>query len=464
MRVQRTDPMGSGSRAQASKACAAVQGGSKTAQRADSGLRDLVGNTPVVRLMRLPGRHSSSEVYAKLEGSNPASSVKDRPALSMIEGAERRGEIVPGHTTLLEATSGNTGIALAMAAAAKGYALKLVMPENQSEERKQTMAAYGAELVLVDAGNMEQARDVAFQLQREGSGTVLNQFGNSDNPAAHYHGTAPEIAQVMDGQLTHFVATLGTTGTVTGCGTWFKENMPDVNVVGVLPDEQSGSIPGIRNWPPEYQPTITREDMIDRKMLVTQRESEEMARALARIEGIFAGTSSGGSISAAIRLAAEVDNASIVAIVCDRGDRYLSTGLFSTSHSRVPAQTNVREFFGAAARLTGLPKPLVYFRGFWCPDCQRCDGAIKRAAERRGASLLVCDVGEREDWKSEEHPFRRHRLLQLQCLPTLAEWDEGAIGECLSMSLERSQSEEEAEVMVEQWLGRDTRCGWNGAA
>lgn len=418
----------------------------------EEGVAELVGDTPLVKLKRLPGNHTSSRVYAKLEGDNPGSSIKDRAAISMINGAEKRGEIKIGDT-IIEATSGNTGIALAMAASSKGYHIVLIMPENQSEERKQTMAAFGAQLVLVDAGSMEKARDLALQMESEGKGKVLNQFGNPDNPRAHYYGTAPEVASQTHNEVTHFVCTMGTTGTVTGSGSWFREHMPSVNVIGVLPDEtQGGSIPGIRNWPPEYQPTITRHDVIDQKLKVTQRESEETARAMARVEGIFAGTSSGGSISAALRLAAEIDNATIVAIVCDRGDRYLSTGLFSTTHSHVPSEASPRDFWSAAARLTGLPTPLIYFRGSWCPDCQRCDGPIKRAADSAGASLLVCDVGERIEWKAKEHPFRQHKLLQLECLPTLAHWDNGALGSCLSSPLEKSKNEDEAEELITKWL------------
>ncbi len=285
-----------------------------------------IGNTPLVRLKRLPG-DTSNVLLVKLEGNNPAGSVKDRPALSMIARAEARGEIKPGDT-LIEATSGNTGIALAMAAAIKGYRLILIMPENLSVERRQTMRAFGAELILVsrEAG-MEGARDLAERLQREGKGHILDQFSNPDNPLAHYETTAPEIWRDTAGRITHFVASMGTTGTIMGCSRFFKARNPAIQIIGVQPEE-GAQIPGIRKWPPEYVPAICDFSRIDRIIYVSQQDAEETTRRLAREEGIFAGISSGGALWAALQISREVENAVIVSIVCDRGDRYLSTGVF----------------------------------------------------------------------------------------------------------------------------------------
>lgn len=285
-----------------------------------------IGNTPLVRLKRLPG-DTSNVLLVKLEGNNPAGSVKDRPALSMIARAEARGEIKPGDT-LIEATSGNTGIALAMAAAIKGYRLILIMPEHLSVERRQTMRAFGAELILVsrEAG-MEGARDLAERLQREGKGRILDQFSNPDNPLAHYETTAPEIWRDTAGRLTHFVASMGTTGTIMGCSRFFKARNPAIQIIGVQPEE-GAQIPGIRKWPPEYVPAICDFSRIDRILYVSQHDAEETTRRLAREEGIFAGISSGGALWAALQISREVENAVIVSIVCDRGDRYLSTGVF----------------------------------------------------------------------------------------------------------------------------------------
>jgi cysteine synthase B len=286
-----------------------------------------IGNTPLVRLQRLPGE-TSNIVLAKLEGNNPAGSVKDRPALSMIAEAEKRGDIEPGDT-LIEATSGNTGIALAMAAAIRGYRLILIMPSHMSEERKLAMAAYGAELLEVtQEEGMEGARDLAMQMQAEGKGRVLDQFANPDNPLAHLRGTGPEIWRQTGGEITHFVSSMGTTGTIMGCSTFFKQKNPDIQIVGLQPQEGS-SIPGIRRWPEAYLPRIFEASRVDRVIDISQQESERMMRRLAAEEGIFAGVSSGGSIAAALKISAEVENATIVAIVCDRGDRYLSTGVFS---------------------------------------------------------------------------------------------------------------------------------------
>ena len=293
-------------------------------------LEDFVGGTPLVRLQRLPGRVLEARgnvVLAKLEGNNPAGSVKDRPALSMIRNAEARGTIRPGDT-LIEATSGNTGIALAMAAAIRGYRMILVMPENQSIERRQTMRAYGAELVLTPQdGGMELARDVAEKMRDAGKGTILDQFANPDNPLAHFEGTGPEIWRDTGGRVTHFVSSMGTTGTIMGTARYLKAQNPDVCIVGCQPAVGS-QIPGIRKWPEAYLPKIYQADCVDRLEHVSQQEAEEMTRRLAREEGIFAGISSGGALAVALRLAAEVEKATIVTIVCDRGDRYLSTGVF----------------------------------------------------------------------------------------------------------------------------------------
>jgi cysteine synthase B len=289
-------------------------------------LEDFVGNTPLVKLQRIPGK-TSNTILVKLEGNNPAGSVKDRPALSMIARAEARGDIKPGDT-LIEATSGNTGIALAMAAAMKGYKMVLVMPENQSIERRQAMKAFGAELVLTPKdGSMELARDVATKLQAEGEGIVLDQFGNPDNPLAHYEGTGPEIWRDTEGKVTHFVSSMGTTGTIMGTSRYLKEQNPNVQIIGVQPEE-GAQIPGIRKWPEEYLPTIYDSSRVDQLLYVSQKDAEKMTRRLAAEEGIFAGISSGGALHAALQLAKGLENAVIVSIVCDRGDRYLSTGVF----------------------------------------------------------------------------------------------------------------------------------------
>jgi cysteine synthase B len=289
-----------------------------------------VGNTPLVRLQRIPGPDiiaRGNVVLGKLEGNNPAGSVKDRPALSMIMRAQERGEIQPGDT-LIEATSGNTGIALAMTAAMLGYKMVLVMPENQSLERRQSMAAYGAELILTAAtGGMELARDYALQLQKEGRGRLLDQFSNLDNPRAHLETTGPEIWRDTHGQITHFVSSMGTTGTITGVSTYLKSMNPEIQIIGAQPSEGS-QIPGIRKWAPEYLPKIYQADRVDRIEYVSQGEAEEMARRMAAEEGIFCGISAAGALVIALRIAQEVENATIVFIVCDRGDRYLSTGIF----------------------------------------------------------------------------------------------------------------------------------------
>lgn len=299
---------------------------SETAEQSYPTIEDHVGNTPLVLLQRLlkPG---SNTILLKLEGNNPAGSVKDRPALSMIREAERRGEIRPGDT-LIEATSGNTGIALAMAAAIRGYRMVLIMPENMTSERRASMRAYGAELVLVpQSGGMEQARDMALRMQAEGKGRVLDQFSNPDNWLAHYRGTGPEIWRQTRGRVTHFVASMGTTGTVMGTSRYLKERNSDIRIIGVQPVEGS-QIPGIRRWPEAYLPKIFEPERVDRVIDVSQADAEETTRQLAAREGIMAGVSSGGTLCAALRLADEVENAIIVSIVCDRGDRYLSSGVF----------------------------------------------------------------------------------------------------------------------------------------
>ncbi|MDR2111761.1 MAG: cysteine synthase CysM [Candidatus Accumulibacter sp.] len=292
-------------------------------------LEDLVGETPLIRLKRLSAAAEArgNVLLAKLEGNNPAGSVKDRPALSMIDRAARRGEIAPGDT-LIEATSGNTGIALAMAAAMSGYRMILVMPENQSVERRQTMRAFGAELVLTPRdGGMELARDVAEKMRDEGKGVILDQFANPDNPLAHYEGTGPEIWRDTEGRVTHFVSSMGTTGTIMGVARYLKEQNPGVRIVGCQPEDGS-QIPGIRKWPEAYLPKIFDRALIDRIEPVSQGDAERMTRRLAREEGVFAGISSGGAMTVALRLAEEVSNATIVTVICDRGDRYLSTGVF----------------------------------------------------------------------------------------------------------------------------------------
>ncbi len=290
-----------------------------------------IGNTPLVKLQRLI-QNSSNTILGKLEGDNPAGSVKDRPALGMIQQAELRGDIKPGDT-LIEATSGNTGIALAMVAAIKGYKMILIMPSNMSEERKASMSAYGATLVSVsETEGMEGARDLALAMEAKGQGKVLNQFANSDNPNAHYVTTGPEIWRDTKGQVTHFVSSMGTTGTIMGVSRYLKEQNPDIQIIGLQPKEGS-RIPGIRRWPTEYMPAIFESERVDRIIDVDQRDAENTMRALASEEGIFCGVSSGGSVFAALQLAQEVENATIVAIICDRGDRYLSTGVFGGSES-----------------------------------------------------------------------------------------------------------------------------------
>lgn len=290
-------------------------------------LEQFVGNTPLVRLQRLTAG-KNNQILVKLEGNNPAGSVKDRPALSMIQQAERRGDIHPGDT-LIEATSGNTGIALAMAAAIKGYKMILIMPSHMSAERKQAMSAYGAELIdVTKEQGMEGARDLALQMQEDGKGLVLDQFGNSDNPLAHYETTGPEIWQQSHGKITHFVSSMGTTGTIMGNSRYLKEQNSNIQVVGLQPAD-GAAIPGIRRWPEAYLPKIFDQSRLDTVIDIEQHDAEQTMRELARQEGIFCGVSSGGAVAGALKVAATVENAVIVAIICDRGDRYLSTGVFS---------------------------------------------------------------------------------------------------------------------------------------
>lgn len=294
-------------------------------------LQDLIGHTPLVRLQRMPGK-TSNEILVKVEGNNPAGSVKDRPALSMIHHAELRGQIKPGDT-LIEATSGNTGIALAMVAAARGYRMILIMPENQSLERRAAMTAYGAQLILVSgAQGMEGARDLALLMQSRGEGVVLDQFNNPDNPLAHYETTGPEIWRESDGRVTHFVSAMGTTGTIMGVSRYLKEKNSAIQIIGLQPAE-GASIPGIRRWPKEYMPGIFEASRVDKIMDIEQEEAEHTMRALAEQEGIFCGVSSGGAVSAALKISQQVENAVITAVVCDRGDRYLSTGVFGDKGS-----------------------------------------------------------------------------------------------------------------------------------
>ena len=289
-------------------------------------IESCIGNTPLVRLQRLPGK-TSNTILAKLEGNNPAGSVKDRAAIGMIAQAEARGDLQRGDT-IIEATSGNTGIALAMAAAVRGYRLRLIMPANASDERKQAMAAYGAELIEVTAEEgMEGARDRAQRLREAGEGIVLDQFANPDNPLAHYHGTGPEIWAQTEGEITHFVSSMGTTGTIMGCSAYFKTRKPEIEIVGLQPAE-GANIPGIRRWPEAYLPKIFAPSRVDRVLDIAQHEAEDSMRAMAREEGIFCGVSAGGAVAGALRVSAGVENATIVAIICDRGDRYLSTGVF----------------------------------------------------------------------------------------------------------------------------------------
>ncbi|KIZ05644.1 cysteine synthase B [Monoraphidium neglectum] len=348
-------------------------------------VEELVGHTPIVRLQHLPG-NTTNIVLAKLEGHNPAGSAKDRPALHMLKEAERRGQIRRGDT-IIEATSGNTGIALAMAAAIRGYKLKLILPSSSSAERIATMTAYGAEVIL--APSMEASRDMLVQMEREGLGHCLDQYNNEDNTASHYIGTGPEIWAQTGGRVTHVVSSMGTFGTIMGTGRYLKERNPAVQVVGLQPSEHV-SIPGIRRWSPGYVPSLYKPEGIDRVLDLTAREAEETARCLARVEGIFAGISGAGAVSAALRLSAEVDDAVIVAVVCDRGDRYLSTGVFNAAAgAEDPAPCHAAEFHSALARLLhghAGPHYVLFTAG---AGCEGGEGEAAAAAALKGAALLV---------------------------------------------------------------------------
>ncbi|DBB17735.1 hypothetical protein WJX82_006524 [Trebouxia sp. C0006] len=431
-------------------------------------LEDCVGGTPLVRLLRLPGQ-TSNIILAKLEGNNPAGSVKDRPAVSMITQAEAQGKLSPGDT-LIEATSGNTGIALAMAAAIKGYKIKLIMPADQSEERKAAMAAFGAELISVpsssDGGGMEAARDMASRMQAEGQGTVLDQFGNLANPMAHYQGTGPEIWQQTKGKVTHFVSSMGTTGTIMGTSRYLKEQKPDVRIIGLQPKEGS-AIAGIRRWPKEYLPTIFQEERVDETMDISQREAEGTMRALARVEGIFAGPSSGGAVSAALRLSAKLTNATIVAIICDRGDRYLSTGVFSEQAAQHdPQPCGVQDYPSAVARLTTFPRPhYVLFTADrakntgqpWCPDCTRALPGIQHQVAQANGTLLEVEVGPRAIWKDAQHALRKDEEVRLTGIPTLVHWTPSGPGRRLGTKLEKASSPAEAEALVKQFVSATSK-------
>ncbi|KAL3144229.1 hypothetical protein ABBQ32_004009 [Trebouxia sp. C0010 RCD-2024] len=387
-----------------------------------------------------------------------------RPAVSMISEAEQQGRLTPG-ATLIEATSGNTGIALAMAAAIKGYKIKLIMPADQSEERKSAMAAFGAELISVpsssDGGGMEAARDLAAIMQAEGLGIVLDQFGNLANPLAHYKGTGPEVWRQTKGQVTHFVSSMGTTGTIMGTSRYLKEQNPDVRIVGLQPKEGS-AIAGIRRWPKEYLPTIFQEERVDETMDISQREAEGTMRALARVEGIFAGPSSGGAISAALRLSANLQNATIVAIVCDRGDRYLSTGVFSQKAAASdPQPCGVEDYPSAVARLLSFPAPhFVVFTADkdaktgqpWCPDCARALPGVLRQVTEAGGTLLEVEVGPRQVWKAADHPFRRDKHIQLTGIPSLVKYTDTGLGVRLSSQLETAKTPAEAEAIAKQFI------------
>jgi len=374
-------------------------------------MEDCVGETPLVRLQRMVPRDSKSMVLCKLEGNNPAGSVKDRAALSMITRAEASGRIRPGDT-LIEATSGNTGIALAAIAAIKGYKLKLIMPENMSLERRASMAVYGAELTLVSTGAMEEARDLAQSMQARGEGIVLDQFANQDNPQAHYETTGPEIMRQSAGQITHFVSSMGTTGTSMGVSRYFKEVKPEVQIVGLQPAE-GAQIPGIRRWPKEYLPSIYDEARLDRIIDISQEEADETARQLAIQEGIFAGMSSGGAVSASLKIAAQEPGSVIACIVCDRGDRYLSTGVFDppppVRHSCYYKNLELTLSHHQESLPSDMPIFLL-FTAPWCPDCTTALPIINEifATElRTSSSLLRCIVGKtRDEWKDPHHPLR----------------------------------------------------------
>ena len=433
------------------------------------------GNTPLISLQRL-NPNPRNTVLLKLEGNNPAGSVKDRPALSMIKRAEESGRLSPGQT-LIEATSGNTGIALAMAAAIRGYPLKLIMPSNMTEERKASMAAYGAQLIEVGAGAMEEARDLALAMQERGEGVVLDQFANTDNPRAHVEGTGPELWEQTGGRLTHFVSSMGTTGTIMGVSEALSPK--GVRIVGLQPKD--GNIPGIRRWPEEYLPKIFDRSRVDEVIDITQRESQECMRALARCEGVLAGVSSGGAVSAALRVSAAVDDAVIAVIVCDRGDRYLSSGLLSAeAGADDPAPVGVAEHLSALALLgTAHPGPhYVYVSSGrypddhpehpnepWCGDCRRSLPAARAAVVETGGTLLVVEAGTREEWKGNDaHPLRQplregctFGLASVQGLPTLLRWGASPTGGGAELArcgpeLEAAETEADAARIVGEFI------------
>lgn len=418
-----------------------------------------MGGTPLVRLQRLPG-NTSNCILAKLEGNNPAGSVKDRPALSMITEAEMKGVIKPGDT-IVEATSGNTGIALAMAAAIKGYKLILIMPSNMSEERRAAMAAYGAELLSVPPGQMEAARDLARQMESEGKGVVLDQFGNLDNPLAHFTTTGPELWEQTGGRITHFVSSMGTTGTVMGTSRYLKSKNANIQICGLQP-APGAQIPGIRRWPKEYLPKIFDRSRVDRVIDISQREAEETTRALARLEGIFCGVSSGGAVSAALRLSSEVENAVIAVIICDRGDRYLSTGIFSAkAMDNDPQPCPSREYPSAVARLPAFPAPryVIFIADpnpetgeSWCGDTNRALPVARKLVREAGGTLLEVQVGSRPEWKDPQHPFRHRPELQLTCVPTMIRWSDSGPAERIGPELESAKTQQEVEAVLHAFM------------
>ncbi|KAI9027752.1 tryptophan synthase beta subunit-like PLP-dependent enzyme [Hyaloraphidium curvatum] len=452
-------------------------------------IEQTVGRTPLVKLQRLlpPNRGSHKNVVlAKLEGNNPAGSVKDRPALSMITHAERRGVIKPGDN-IIEATSGNTGIALAMAAAIKGYKLTLIMPSNMSSERRAAMLAYGASYISVPPGAMEAARDLAQQLAREGKGVVLDQFSNLDNPEAHYRTTGPELWEQTGGRITHFVASMGTTGTAMGVSRFLKEKNPDIKIYGLQPAE-GATIPGIRRWGEAYMPKVFDRHRVDGIIDIEQWEAEEMMRAMARTEGIFAGTSSGGSISAALRLSHSLPDgppAVIAAIVCDRGDRYLSTGMFDESASKDdPKPVSWKYWAGAASRLIAYPGPrFVAFLGatpplkdagapeserdgqWWDRKSRLVADAARKLVREHGGTLLEVRLGSESEWKQGvladgqlvEHPLIADPGAQLRdsagkpLLPVLCRWEDGLLTERVAVG---SDSVDAVEKAVKEFVAR----------
>ncbi|GBF89740.1 cysteine synthase B [Raphidocelis subcapitata] len=410
----------------------------------------LVGNTPVVRLQHLPG-DTTNIVLAKLEGHNPAGSAKDRPALHMLSEAERRGQIQKGDT-IIEATSGNTGIALAMAAAIKGYKLKLILPASSSEERKATMAAYGAEVILADS--MEAARDMLLDMERKGLGHCLDQYNNEDNTASHYTTTGPEIWRQTKGKVTHLVSSMGTFGTIMGSGRYLKEQNPGIQVVGLQPSE-AVQIPGIRRWKPEYVPRLFKKEGVDRIMDITAREAEETARALARVEGVFAGISGAGAVSAALRLSAELEDAVIVAVVCDRGDRYLSTGVFDeAAGASDPAPAPAAEFHSALARLLHAhagPHYVLFTDGDAPPAGAMA--AARGIVEAGRGKVLEVRVGDDLELINLRQSIKRRYDFTLPSGPTLVAWTKAGPGNALcGGGLDSCCSSEQAVALLRKFL------------